>query len=67
MARVILNHNKKYIIDESAIQLYGRINKKEDRFLTLKDENKTVGIAIEQIKSFIVVKDEIYINGDFEL
>ena len=67
MTRVILNHNKKYIIDESAIQLYGRINKKEDRFLILKDENKTVGIAIEQIKSFIVVKDEIYINGDFEL
>lgn len=67
MARVILNHDRKYVIDESAIQLYGRINKKEDRFLTLKDENKTVGIAIEQIKSFIVVKDEIYINGDFEL
>ena len=51
----------------NGIQLYGRINKKEDRFLILKDENKTVGIAIEQIKSFIVVKDEIYINGDFEL
>ena len=67
MARVILNHDRKCVIDESAIQLYGRINKKEDRFLILKDENKTVGIAIEQIKSFIVVKDEIYINGDFEL
>lgn len=67
MVRVILNHDRKYVIDESAIQLYGRINKKEDRFLILKDENKTVGISIEQIKSFIVVKDEIYINGDFEL
>lgn len=67
MARVILNHDRKYVGDESAIQLYGRINKKEDRFLILNDENKTVGIAIEQIKSFIVVKDEIYINGDFEL
>ena len=67
MARVILNHDRKYVRDESPIQLCGRINKKEDRFLILKDENKMVGIAIEQIKSFIVVKDEIYINGDFEL